>query len=135
MLYFRSTFTPLLKIKMSKHNELGKMGEAAAAGFLKKRGYNIIKQNWSFLKAELDIIAEKDDKIIVTEVKTRGEDHLIDPIKAITLKKQKQIVKAANAYITEHDLNKEVRFDVITVVFNRNKPEIEHIEDAFYATI
>lgn len=120
---------------MSKHNELGKMGEAAAADFLKKQGYDVIKQNWTFSKAELDIIALKDDKIIVTEVKTRGEDHLIEPIKAITLKKQKQIVKAANAYITENELSNEVRFDVITVVFNRNKPEIEHIQDAFYATI
>jgi putative endonuclease len=120
---------------MSEHIELGKMGEAAAASFLKKRGYNIIKQNWIFQKAELDIIAEKNNKIIVTEVKTRGEDHLIDPIRAITMKKQKQMVKAANAYITENDLHSEVRFDVITVVFNRNKPEIEHIEDAFYASI
>jgi putative endonuclease len=120
---------------MSQHNELGKMGEAAAASFLKSTGYNIIKQNWMWNKAELDIIAEKDDKIVVTEVKTRGEDHLVDPIKAITPKKQKQIVKAANAYITENDLHNEVRFDVITVVFNRNRPEIEHIEDAFYATI
>ena len=111
------------------------MGEAAAADFLKKQGYDIIKQNWTFLKAELDIIASKDDKIIITEVKTRGEDHLIEPVKAITPKKQKQIVKAANAYITENDIGNEVRFDVITVVFNRNRPEIEHIQDAFYATI
>ena len=120
---------------MSKHNELGQKGEAAAANFLKNRGYAIIKQNWVFQKAELDIIAIKDDRIIVAEVKTRGEDHIVDPIKAVTPKKQKQIVKAANAYITENDLRHEVRFDVLTVVFNRNKPEIEHIEDAFIASL
>ena len=120
---------------MSDHNELGKLGEIAAANFLKNNGYSILKRNWKFKKAELDIIAVKDDKIIVTEVKTRGEDYLIDPIKAITMGKQKQIVKAANAYIQENELDNEVRFDVITVVFNQSKPEINHIQDAFYATL
>ena len=120
---------------MADHIELGKLGEIAAVNYLKSSGHSILKQNWKYQKAEVDIISAKDNLIVVTEVKTRVEDYLVDPAKAVTLKKQKQIVKAANAYIVENDLDNEVRFDIIAVVFNHTKVEIEHIEDAFYATI
>ena len=52
------------------HNELGKWGEEYAANYLEKKGYELLERNWFFNKAELDIIARKDDQLVVVEVKT-----------------------------------------------------------------
>lgn len=44
---------------MAEHNELGKQGEALAVEFLQQKGYAILETNWTFQKAEIDIIAQK----------------------------------------------------------------------------
>ena len=50
---------------MSEQSDLGKKGEALAADHLRKNGYSIIQQNYIYGKAEVDIIANKDSKIVV----------------------------------------------------------------------
>ena len=54
---------------MAQHNELGKTGEQIAVDFLIKKGYEIKERNWRFKKAEIDIIAQKDNFLIAVEVK------------------------------------------------------------------
>ena len=44
---------------MAEHNELGKKGEQLAVDFLIKNGYIILEKNYRYLKAEVDIIAQK----------------------------------------------------------------------------
>ena len=44
---------------MAEHNELGKKGEELAVQFLRENGYEILDRNWTFQKAEIDIIAKK----------------------------------------------------------------------------
>lgn len=62
---------------MADHNDFGKMAEDMAADYLQKNGYTIVARNFRFQKAEIDIIAEKDDLIIITEVKARSTDAFI----------------------------------------------------------
>ena len=57
---------------MAEHNDLGKQGEALAVEFLQKNGYTILETNWTFQKAEVDIIARKNNFLAVVEVKTRS---------------------------------------------------------------
>ena len=57
---------------MAEHNELGKFGEELAVEFLQQNGYDILETNWTFQKAEIDIIAQKDSTLAVIEVKTRS---------------------------------------------------------------
>ena len=57
---------------MAEHNELGKQGEEQAVDFLQKNGYEILETNWIFQKAEIDIIARKEDTLAIIEVKTRS---------------------------------------------------------------
>lgn len=57
---------------MAEHNELGKLGEELAVDFLQKNGYDILETNWVFQKAEIDIIAQKDNTLVAVEVKTRS---------------------------------------------------------------
>ena len=80
---------------------------------------------------ELDIIARKDQQLVVIEVKSRSSNGIERPQDAVTIPKQKRIVKAADAYVLEMNIDLECRFDIISVVFNRNGYELEHIEDAF----
>lgn len=120
---------------MSEHNELGKLGEKIAAAHLLKNGFVIRRKNYVFGKAEVDIIAEKDNRLIFVEVKTRTSSYLSEPELTVTVKKQKQIIKAADAYVKECDLDIESRFDIITVITNSEYTKVEHLEDAFYPAL
>lgn len=114
------------------HNELGKWGEAFAADYLLKKGYKILERNWFFAKAEIDIIAQKGEILVICEVKTRNSDFFGDPQDFVTPSKIKLLVKAANEYIVSNDLDLEARFDIIAVLKNKNREKLEHFEDAFY---
>lgn len=117
---------------MAEHNELGKLGEEMAVEFLQKNGYSILQQNFVFQKAEIDIIAQKDNFLAVVEVKTRSSVEFGLPQDFVKPKKIQLLVKAINEYILENDLDVDVRFDIISVYKNGKACEIEHLEDAFY---
>jgi putative endonuclease len=119
---------------MATHNDFGKKAEDLAAEFLLKNGYKILVRNFRFQKAEIDIIAEKDNLIIITEVKARSTDAFMLPQEAVTKTKIKLIVSAANHYLEEFNKNQEVRFDIISVLPDeKGKLILEHITDAFEA--
>ena len=120
---------------MAKHNDLGKLGEDLAVKYLMGIGYQILDRNWIYQKKELDIVAIKDDFLVVTEVKSRSTDYFEHPADAITLSKIKFLVKATQAYVDLKEIKQEVRFDVISVIRKGEKYVIEHIEDAFIAPV
>jgi len=121
---------------MSESSSLGRKGEDLAVSFLAGKGYQIRNRNWKAGKLEVDIIAETGEFIVFVEVKTRSEDFLESPQDAVTRDKQRSLVLAADNYIRWHDIAKEVRFDVITVLAKGQTLTIEkHIEDAFYPTL
>ncbi|NEW79514.1 MAG: YraN family protein [Gelidibacter sp.] len=117
---------------MAKHNELGALGEELAVEELEKNGYEIMERNWRYKKAEIDIIARKNDVLAIVEVKTRSSDYFGDPQDFVNSKKIKMLVEAVNEYVVSKDLEVEVRFDIIAIIINENKLTIEHLEDAFY---
>lgn len=119
---------------MATHNDFGKIAEDLAAEYLQKNGYKVLTRNFRFQKAEIDMIAEKDDLIIIIEVKARSTDAFMLPQEAVTKTKIKSIVSAANHYLEEFNRNNEVRFDIISVLPDEKKKlTIEHITDAFEA--
>ena len=118
---------------MAHHNELGALGEQLASDYLARNGYDILKRNYYFDKAEIDIIAQKEAGILViVEVKTRNSDFFGDPQEFVKRSKIKLLVKAANEYVVSNNLDVEVRFDIIAVLKNQHVEKIEHFEDAFY---
>ena len=121
---------------MTIQKDLGNRGEQIASDYLTAKGYKILEQNWYFRKKEIDIIAEKNDFLVIIEVKSRSVGFQENPRDAVNMKKQKFLIQAANAYINKYDIDMEVRFDILTVVFfNDHEYEIEHIDDAFYPTL
>ncbi|RCT53748.1 YraN family protein [Winogradskyella sp. KYW1333] len=117
---------------MAQHIELGKKGEQLAVDFLIKNGYNILDRNYRFDRAEVDIIARKEEILSIIEVKTRTNIDFGNPQDFVKPKQIKNLVKAVNEYITENDVDLEVRFDIISIIKKDNKFQIEHLKDAFY---
>ncbi|HNP33159.1 MAG TPA: YraN family protein [Flavobacterium sp.] len=117
---------------MAEHNELGKFGEELAVEFLQKNGYDILETNWTFQKAEIDIIAQKENTLAVVEVKTRSSVDFGLPQDFVKPKKIQLLIKAVNEYLISNDLDVELRFDIIAIYKEDKTYKIEHIEDAFY---
>ena len=112
---------------MAKHNDLGTKGEQKAVAFLQKKDFVILETNWHYKKNEIDIIAQKDEFIVVVEVKTRSTDYFDDIINVVSNKQKRFLIESINHYIEENDINLEVRFDIVFIVGEK----IEHIENAF----
>lgn len=117
---------------MAEHNDLGKLGEELAVDFLQKNEYTILETNWTFQKAEIDIIALRENILAIVEVKTRSSLDFGLPQDFVNPKKMQLLVKAANEYVTANDLEVNVRFDIIAIHKENNNYNIEHIEEAFY---
>ena len=119
---------------MATHNELGTKGETRATEFLKEKGYKILATNWRNNHHEIDIIAQYKNTIIVAEVKTRTGRIFGEPEEFVLKQKQKNLIRAANAYVLKNNVDLEVRFDIISIVVEKeDKFVVNHIEDAFSA--
>ena len=119
---------------MAEHNELGKWGEDEAALYLEDEGYVIIDRDWKIGKRDLDILALSPDgkTLAVVEVKTRSGDEYQQPEEAVDGRKMRNLAIAANAYVKEHQGDKELRFDIIAVVGVGHQVKcLEHLKDAF----
>jgi putative endonuclease len=77
-------------------------------------------------------VAQDGSKIVFVEVKTRFNEEMGDPEDGVTIKKQRFLIKAANYYIFEKDIQNEARFDIVTVLTENNKTLVKHYPDAFY---
>jgi len=118
---------------MAKHLDLGRKGESLAKAHLEKAGYEIMDENWTHGHLEVDLIAYKDKVIIFTEVKTRTGNFFGEPEDFVDNRKQKLLVEAAEEYVYLMNHQGEVRFDIISVLFDRqDNYTLKHIEDAFW---
>ncbi|SDS04039.1 putative endonuclease [Mucilaginibacter mallensis] len=118
---------------MAQHLDLGRKGESIAKTLLENSGYEILDENWTHGKAEVDLIAYKDKVIIFVEVKTRTGNGYGEPEDFVDDRKQKLLVNAADEYIYLMNHQGDVRFDIISILFDKQANyKIKHIEDAFW---
>ncbi len=116
---------------MAEHNQLGEKGEDLALDFLLKKGYELLARNYRFQKAEVDLIVQEADQVIFVEVKTRTSVSFVEAEAAVTTQKQKRMIKAADEFLIQSEIEAEARFDIIVVVLNSKEKSIRHIADAF----
>lgn len=105
--------------------------EQAVAEYLAARGLEIIERNYHAptvrhapsVGAEVDLIARQpsDDgtsTIVFVEVRSRASSAHGSPLETVDRRKQRRIIRAATAWLVEHDLWERVavRFDVVAVV-------------------
>jgi putative endonuclease len=117
----------------NSRQKLGKFGEKIALQFLKTKGFTPIAKNYRLKTGEIDIIAMDGNVLVFIEVKTRQGNTHGTPLDSITWKKQRQISKVAQEYLSRNNLfEREARFDVLSVICGKNnRPEVEHISNAF----
>ncbi|MBQ1628945.1 MAG: YraN family protein [Treponema sp.] len=118
-------------MQLSK-KQIGNNGEDRAAAFYESLGYTVVARNFRTQTGEIDVILEKDDLLVFSEVKTlpNGTPELM--AKVLDIGKQKRIIKTAKRFLLNHRQysNSYIRFDVI-VLDMPGFPDVYHIENAF----
>lgn len=117
---------------MAGHNEFGRSGEDLAATYLQGKGYTILDRNWYSGHLELDIVAMKDDTLVIVEVKTRRNAIYGRPEEMVSDAKIRRTVQAADAYIRLYRYDLPVRFDIIAITGRQGYEKVEHFEHAFH---
>ena len=105
---------------MSQHNEVGKIGEDLARKFLEKQGYKIIEQNYKTRYAEIDLVAEKEKKLVFVEVRTKIGENFGTPEETINKQKLWKILQNAKAYLAIKKWKGYCRIDAICIVLKPN---------------
>lgn len=108
------------------NQQLGRLGENAAAEYLGHKGYRIICRNFSCRAGEIDIIASRGTALHFIEVKTRQGDLYGQPAESITCRKKGHLKAAAQNYLSIRPRGawrpQQMQFDVVEI-------EINHVED------
>lgn len=113
----------------NKH--LGDAGEEIVANWLKEHGFKILAQNFTCRCGEIDVIAQKNEVVAFVEVKTRINEYFPTSM-VVTKTKQLKMIKTAKNFALKFRLFEHVlRFDVATVTFKNNNPEVTYIPNAF----
>lgn len=117
---------------MAQHNELGKEGEALALEYLRKNDFEVLHCNWRYSHYEVDIIARKDARLHIFEVKSRKYFPGAYPEESVSKKKFGFLKKAAEEYLYRHPEYKHIQFNILAItLFNNKEPEFFLIEDVF----
>ncbi len=112
---------------MNTTKALGDRGEAAAAQYLRQRGFALLASQWRCRYGELDLVARD------REVKLRSGSFAGLPREAVDRRKQERLRAAAACYLSQHDLDAPARFDVAEVYTDGvHRPlRLEYLENAF----
>jgi putative endonuclease len=125
----------------AQSRSLGRFGETAAARFLERRGYRLVLANFRApvgrnrlgvsVTGEIDLIVLDGDVLCFTEVKTKTSAAFSEPVTAVDLRKQRQIIRTARVYRRIFGLDDiKYRYDVVSVVREKNRrPRIEHFQN------
>lgn len=139
----KNIFSKRRNERRASHLRLGERGERAALDYLKEeQDYQVVATNFLVplgrglrgqkLTAEIDIIAYDGDTLAFVEVKTRTSDELFAPERAVDLRKQRQIARAARRYRQLMSVRDETyRYDVVTVIPGSDGDRIELLRGYF----
>ena len=116
---------------MARHNQTGKEGEALAASWLTANGYNILHQNWRHSHWEVDIIASKEKRLHIVEVKTRSTKNFGHPEENMDAKKMQYLINAAEEYLYQHPQWQQLQFDILAITLSTSEVEYFLIEDVY----
>ena len=112
---------------------LGDRGEMIAWDYLIRRGYRILEKNYRCKIGEIDVVAEKNKRLVFVEIKTRRHAGFGRPEEAVDAAKQRKLTRLAQWYLKEKK-KKEVSvfFDVLAITWNSlQEPQMRLIENAF----
>ena len=117
---------------MAQHNEIGKRGEEMAVIYLQQNGFEILHRNWRHSHYEIDIIAVKEQKLHIVEVKLRSSQKFGFPEQNVTRKKFQALLNAADEFLFQNPQYRHVQYDILSINLQKNK-EAEYflLEDVY----
>ena len=109
--------------------ETGLRGEETAENWLcEHRNMRPVRRRYRGRGGEIDLIMEDGETLVFVEVKTRLTGQPGEGLLAVDSKKQRRLARGAFGYLLEtHQMNREVRFDVIEI----HPAGIMHVPNAF----
>ena len=116
---------------MAKHNQTGKDGELLAINWLTENGYTILHTNWRHGNWEVDIIAHKNKRLHIVEVKTRTSEMFGHPEDNMDNKKMQYLINAAEEYMYQHPQWQQLQFDILAITIKDDKAAYFLIEDVY----
>ena len=123
----RSTKLPLRHVR-------GRDAEQAAADWIAQRGFRVLWRNLRIGALELDLVAKKDDLVVIVEVRTRSAGSFEGALASVSFTKQRTMLRAARAlwrqYLSKMTEVRRVRIDVAAVTLGPIEPQIEWIAGA-----
>ncbi|MFI3267785.1 MAG: YraN family protein [Rikenellaceae bacterium] len=116
----------------------GAKGEQIAVDYLETvLSYTVIDRNVRTLRAEIDIIAIKDNELRFIEVKSRMQSASSSILSSLEQRKLKQLTKGASDYLATNQIMgiNDIFFDLVTIVFDEDGGYvIEYTPSFFYPT-
>ena len=109
----------------------GQLGEDKACAFLQAQGHRIVARNWRGSHLEVDIISEAPDGLHFVEVKTRLAPEGTAPQERVDGRKRQRIGAAALKFLNESGSDREVFFDVVSVLFDGPRTEVRYFPQAW----
>lgn len=110
---------------------LGVLGEEKACDFLRGKGHRIVSRNWRGSHLEVDIISEDAAGLHFVEVKTRLAPAGTAPEEKVDGRKRQRIGAAALKFLNQSGSDREVFFDVVTVLFDGDRTEVSYFPQAW----
>ncbi len=105
--------------------------EKKALEYLLEQRYVLRETNYRSPWGEIDLIVEDvrshPHTLVFVEVKFRESLRFGAPLEAVSMGKQRKILRSAQAYLNQYPHQGPCRFDVIGILGNH----IEHLEHAF----
>jgi len=116
-----------------KNQIKGKKGEDIAVQHLEKANYTILERNYRYSRAEIDIIAIKNNTLVFVEVKMRSKTAFGYPEEFVSEAQELRILDASTFYLEQDPPPYQfIRFDIIAIICNKEWYELTHIKDAFH---
>jgi putative endonuclease len=125
---------------MDPRQAAGLLGERIAARWLARRGWMVVAHRFRSGHRDLDLVVRQERVVAFVEVKARRGLGFGDPIEAVRWRKQRELVRSANAWIARHGRAGDTyRFDVVGVLLpplgagdrSSARVRIRHVADAF----
>lgn len=116
----------------AEHLRLGRLGERAAAHYLRRHGFKVLYRNFRPDNGgEIDLVCREKKTLVFIEVKTRAPEGLGRPADAVDPAKEEALMRGAQAWLRllgNPDI--PVRLDIVEVILGERRPEITHTRDA-----
>ena len=114
--------------------EVGFEYEEIAKNYLEERNLLFVESNYYTKYGEIDLIflEKSSETLVFVEVKYRKNNIYGEAVEAVDKRKQEKIIQSSQIYISKNKWKNGVRYDVIGIIGNKLKNDINWIKNAFW---